>query len=534
MNYKLQRIEARLRLQLLILNLILAFNFVNLNAIEITTQKYSSYAHFLQGLAYLKQNELQKATYEFEKTIELDPNAVGAYKELISVYLQSGKLEKAKQKAEKLKQLSDDTDTKLFLGSFYVVLADTQSAINQYEEVIRKEPTNLEAIIVLAGIYSVIAPEKALNYWEEYISLNPESDEAYYRKALILKKLNRIEEAKEALKEALNKKPDDLLLNLTLSEIYEIQQDTIAATNQLEKFITAKEAVKGRVAENFGIYIRIGNLYFQAKQYPKAEEFFTKASTLLPDDPTAYFWLAVLSEEKKDYTSAIKYLEKILKCKDITDTATYIRLSYYYSQLKNTKKSIQLLKKSLKSSPNSPEIHFFLGLGYIDLKKYKKAEKHLLKTIQLKDDFSDAYFYLGVIYEQTGRFENSIKYFRKVIELDEKNSAALNYLGYSFADRNINLDEAEMLIKKALELEPENGAYIDSLGWVYFRQGKYAEAKALLEKAVLKLEDPVIYEHLGDVEKVLCDTDKEKAMEYYRKALKLDPKNKKLRKKLRK
>ncbi len=52
----------------------------------------------------------------------------------------------------------------------------------------------------------------------------------------------------------------------------------------------------------------------------------------------------------------------------------------------------------------------------------------------------------------------------------------------------------------AVEVE-DNAAYIDSLGWVLYRRGQVEKARKQLERAA-KLpdgQDPVIWEHLGDV-----------------------------------
>jgi predicted Zn-dependent protease len=50
-----------------------------------------------------------------------------------------------------------------------------------------------------------------------------------------------------------------------------------------------------------------------------------------------------------------------------------------------------------------------------------------------------------------------------------------------------------------VDLEPDNGAYLDSLGWVYFRQGKLDDARGLLERALERMPDPTVRDHLGDV-----------------------------------
>jgi len=488
---------------------------------NLTENKYESYLHFLQGLIYLKKNATEKAKIEFEKTIELDKDAVSAYKELIIIYLQLDKIEKAKELAKKIKEISDDINTGLFLGSIYTLLGDTTSAITEYNSVLEKEPDNTEAILVLASIYSNIDFEKALTYWEKYIKLNPDSSEALFRKSLTLKKLKRTEDAKKILEHIVEKNPEDILFHITLADLYEEEQNYKSAAEEILKCIDF-------IPNNFSFYVRAGELYYLAKEYDKAKDLFEKALKIIPDDTTTSFWLALIYEEKKDWNSAINLLEKTLPKNP--DILVYLRLSYYYSQVGRTNKSVRLLEKAKKIGPETAEINFFLGLAYMDLKKHKKAEKSFLRAIDLNSNFTEAYFYLGVIYEQTKRFEKSIPYFKKVIENDPKNANAMNYLGYSYADRNINLNEAEELIKKALEIEPENAAFIDSLGWVYFRKGEYEKAKEYLEKAIEKLKDPVIYEHLGDVETTLGD--KSKAIQYYKKAIELDKKNKNLKKKL--
>jgi len=109
------------------------------------------------------------------------------------------------------------------------------------------------------------------------------------------------------------------------------------------------------------------------------------------------------------------------------------------------------------------------------------------------------YFMRGAMYEREKNYEASEGAFRKVLTIDPENAEALNYLGYTLADRGIRLDEAYQMVKKALDLEPDNGAYLDSMGWVYFRQGKLGEAEGLLTRALQRMDDPTVHDHLGDV-----------------------------------
>jgi tetratricopeptide (TPR) repeat protein len=97
-----------------------------------------------------------------------------------------------------------------------------------------------------------------------------------------------------------------------------------------------------------------------------------------------------------------------------------------------------------------------------------------------------------------------------------------------WADHNMNLDEAETMIKRALEMEPNNASYLDSLGWVEFRKGRFDQALGNLLSAAKTADhdDPVIFEHIGDAYLKLNRIPE--ALESWRKALALDPKNKNL------
>jgi Flp pilus assembly protein TadD len=119
------------------------------------------------------------------------------------------------------------------------------------------------------------------------------------------------------------------------------------------------------------------------------------------------------------------------------------------------------------------------------------------------------------------------------LEIKPDNAQALNYIGYTYADRGINLDEAEALIKQALQLKADDGYITDSLGWVYFKKGDFEKAVAELEKAQhLAPDDPVIAEHLGDA--YAKRNANEKAIQMYERALKLDPKKAELQDKIKK
>ncbi len=67
----------------------------------------------------------------------------------------------------------------------------------------------------------------------------------------------------------------------------------------------------------------------------------------------------------------------------------------------------------------------------------------------------------------------------KLIEMPEVS----NGVGYIQTELNIDLADAERLIRNALSTDAENYAYLDSLAWVQFRQGRLDEAQETIQRA---------------------------------------------------
>lgn len=190
----------------------------------------------------------------------------------------------------------------------------------------------------------------------------------------------------------------------------------------------------------------------------------------------------------------------------------------------------EFLQKAHKLKPQDTQISEYLAQFYFYKKQPQDALRIYEDIIKAKPDNVDALFWVGYIYEETNRRDEAIKIWKRVLQLAPNHGITLNSLGYLYAEEGKNLDEAEEMIKKALQQEPDNGAYLDSLGWVYFKKKEYKKAEECLKKAVIFQEDPVIYEHIGDLYIVLGD--KIKAIEFYKKGLNRFPANQPLKTKI--
>jgi len=247
-------------------------------------------------------------------------------------------------------------------------------------------------------------------------------------------------------------------------------------------------------------YIMAG-LFEKLGEIDKAIDAYKKAAAADYQNPVIHLGLASAYLKKNDSQKAIEELNLAIKFDPESVEPHAVLALLYFSQDKVSEAGSEYEKALANASMQDPQnttIYQRLGLLYLQQKNLNAAEKTYRLLLNLSPLDVDAHFYLGNVLDELKKREDAIKELKTVLQLKPDYHQALNYLGYLYVEENRNLDEAEAMIKKALELEPENGAYIDSLGWLYFKRGKIKEAVRELEKAVALIEDPVIYDHLGD------------------------------------
>ncbi|HNC00956.1 MAG TPA: tetratricopeptide repeat protein, partial [Leptospiraceae bacterium] len=144
------------------------------------------------------------------------------------------------------------------------------------------------------------------------------------------------------------------------------------------------------------------------------------------------------------------------------------------------------------------------GMNYFSMEQYKESIESFSNAIAIDAKNPNYYFFRASAYEKNKQLNETIQDLKKSLELDNTNAATYNFLGYLYAENNMELVDAYNFIKKAVELEPDNGSYQDSLGWVLFKMEKLKESLHHLNLALQimtdrKEDDPVVYDHLGDV-----------------------------------
>lgn len=134
-----------------------------------------------------------------------------------------------------------------------------------------------------------------------------------------------------------------------------------------------------------------------------------------------------------------------------------------------------------------------------DAKRYAEALEVLERLLKSNPGNAELLYDSALVADRLDKVALVEDRLRQVIALQPENAHAYNALGYTFAERNMRLDEARELVARALALLPDDAFIIDSMGWVLYRQGDLAGALIQLQKAYGLRQDPEIAAHMGEV-----------------------------------
>ncbi|MEF3255772.1 MAG: tetratricopeptide repeat protein [Deferribacterales bacterium] len=308
---------------------------------------------------------------------------------------------------------------------------------------------------------------------------------------------NKTDEAIKYLDEAIKLRPGFIIPEYRLAELYRIKGDFRKAIDLYEQIVD-----KVGDKEKVSITKQIAAIYFELKDYTKANLWFKKALDLSPNDTQTYYFLAVTSEFINDFESAMNYYKE-LTFRDPGMLFAKKRLAYSYLKLKQYDKGIETIN-SIDKNDQDVDAFRIKATIYQEMGKKDDQLKTLLEGFEKFPTSEEILFDLADYYEKVKHYDKVEFYIKKVLELNPKKPSALNYLGYLYADLNKNLEEAYKMISEALSHEPNNPAYLDSMAWVLYKLKRYQEAYDYQKKALKLLpNDKDINEHMKEIIKAL-------------------------------
>lgn len=392
-----------------------------------------------------------------------------------------------------LEPYKNSPDAHMALAQGAYAKGDSKLAVSEAQAVLKARPDSQLAILTVAQASSQADAAKALS---AFLVKNPSARDVRLAYASILIDLKQLDQANHEFEIIARDRPDDISAIYTLGVLAMERNQSQKAEAYFLQYLQALEGKSGEERDPTTALVNLSRIAADRKDYKAAQDWLAQVESYDGRNPAWFnvqirrtFLLAKEGRllEARAFIQQIKASNETEQIQLIQSEAQLLRDAGLPDQAK------AVLEQGIKQAPNNPDLLYDFAMLAESQKDISSMEASL----------------------------------RKVIELAPTSQHAYNALGYSFADRNVQLDEANTLIEKANQLAPDDPFILDSLGWVKFRLSKYDEAEQALRRAYQMRPDAEIAVHLGEV--LWTMGQKDDAKKIWRDAQKKDPENQTLK-----
>jgi tetratricopeptide (TPR) repeat protein len=431
---------------------------------------------YLNGLhvEQYKHPTINPAPY-YEESLLRDPGDYRCNNAMGLLCLKSGRFEKAVLYFKKALETLTHRNTNPYDGEVYYNLGLALSFTGRYEEAYKAfYKATWNYAWKTAGYQAASEIEcrrgellQALKHVELALSTNSESLKTRNLKAVILRKLGRLQEAEElcAATSSLDK--------LDFWSRYEL-----FLIRRLQDRIDEAESVLGEVKKLMRsqgeAYIDLGINYSNAGFYGDALELLNEVAVQQNQKghvyPMVYYHMGYYSELMGCKEAALNYFK----------LASNSPGEYCFpSRLED----IAVLKAAQKANPTDSKAFYYLGNLYYDKRQYREAIKNWEKSRDLDSNFATVHRNLALAYFEKKKDIPSAKIsMEKAFKLNSKDSRLFFELLQLY--KNINMpfaERLELLEKHSHLVEERDDLYIGKIA-LYTLLGKYDDSIELLKK----------------------------------------------------
>ena len=301
--------------------------------------------------------------------------------------------------------------------------------------------------------------------------------------------------------------------------------------------------IKPNIAE---VHFQVGKIFYIANKFSKSVFHLNIAITLKPNE------IAIWEEYIPSLLcnidlGAIKKAIKILKKSDIDKHTSIIFQNKLLSKENGSSVSIGNLNKSAlnsiqsailnhdykkanvlakalyKKNLNNPIILELLARTYLGLKQLDEARKYFKVAIKLDRAFFNAYNNLGKLELNINNYITAISLFKSAVVIAPKSSTGIYNLANAMSF-NMQISDAQDLLKKALSLHLKGGHLGMLLGELSVRTGYYKDSEKYYETAFKREQKSAAsYVKAGNVYNKA--TQSNTALKYYNLAQEIEPDN---------
>jgi tetratricopeptide (TPR) repeat protein len=363
-------------------------------------------AHMYEEMvtAYGRSDLALKATEEYRLAIEADPSSEFLTSSLAELYVKTGRI------------------------------AD---AVKEAQDIIKRDPKNLEAHKLLGRIYlrslgdmpggsgSDNILKLAIDQYEQIVKLDPDSVDDHLLLGRLYRLNNDLGKSEAELKTAIKIDPTSEEAVTTLAMLYTDEGDTSQALKVLSSIPDSARSAK--------LYSALGAAYEQRKDYKKAIDAYKHAIVLDRDNLDAIRGLAENYLNDGQLDEALEQY-KVIADSNPEDAQTYVRMAEIYRRQGKYDLALENLKRADTLVPDTMDVPYSMAAVYQAQGRYDDAIK-LLQDLLKKTEKSDvgtsqadrnnrAIFIerLGMIYREQENYTAAVDTFRKMLPLGDENA----------------------------------------------------------------------------------------------------------------
>lgn len=461
----------------------------------------------------------------FERLDSLLPANNITLLQLSEAYLNSGNTDKAISTLSRYESLEGKSvQVSLRKISLMLQKGDTVGAVDEASELVASNRKSPEFLLLKGNLYEVIGDN--------------DSTLAYYRKA-----------------EALN--PESGEIKLAFANYYKWKGDSVEFDNKMYEALLSEDFELEDKLGILGDYLQ--TLLSEKNDTKRGDHLFSVLLDQYPHEAQVLDLAARYSSDKGDYKDAEEAIGYAID-QDLTNETYWGQLMSYQVVGDRPEAAMSTYERAsghITPSENLKLIYISAALGAKDYDESERMCGELIHDINPELPLTDSipgrsalekltydqmqrlatyYTMLGDSYYQAGDASKGFAAYDNALFMEPSNPLTLNNYAYFLAESNGDLEKARRMSEKALELDAENPTYIDTYAWILFKLKDYKEALEFQQKAIeiseKNGEEPgaEYFHHMGDI--LFMNHEPAKALENWEKALKLDPENELLKKKV--
>jgi tetratricopeptide (TPR) repeat protein len=361
------------------------------------------------------------------------------YEEQVTVY---GRSELANKALEEYRLAIEADPSSEFLTSglaeLYVKTGRIRDAVLQAQDILKRDPNNIEAHKLLGRIYlrslgdmpgggngSENVLKLAIEQYEQIVKIEPNNVDDHLLLGRLYRLNNDLQKAENELKIAIKLDPDSEEGVTTLALLYSDEGDTAHALQVLSSVPDTARSAK--------LYAALGATYEQRKDYKSAIDAYKHAIQLDRDNLDAIRGLAENLLNDGQIDAALDQY-KVIADANPEDAQTYLRISEIYRRQGKYEQALDSLKKAQTMVPDALEVPYNIAVVYQAQARYDEAEKILQDLLKKTEKPDTSYSQsdrnnrgifierLGMVYRDQENYQAAVDTFRKMIPLGDDNA----------------------------------------------------------------------------------------------------------------